>query len=1068
MKINGMDYEKNGHSVATLLRLKAENLNKNEELLRTITENAPDIIMQLDQKGTILYMNRALPGYTPEKSIGKSFQEWTLPEYHELMNRSLKFVFDEGTTQSFLSRGLDKKDQIHWYRTSISAVKEGNLILNAILFTRDITDSILNEEILQESEEKHFEIYTSMSEGLAVHKLIFDPLGKAVDYLITEVNPAYEKITGIRRDEVINRKASEIYTIATAPYLELYAQVESSGESTSFETYFPPMNKHFSISVFSPGKGKFVTVFKDITEQKKSQDLLRESEYFFRESQQAAFIGSFKTDFEVGLWESSKVLDQIFGIDKTYARSIEGWLNIVHPEDRKMINHYLRHEVLRKSVSVNKEHRIIRKNDGQMRWVHVLGQVDYDTGNKVRSIFGTIQDVTERKMREEVLHKLNNTHTALGNSSQAMAQARDEEDYLQKVCRIVVEDTGFAMVWIGYAEEDEAKTIRPVASAGFNDNYLETIRLSWADNEYGHGPTGVAIRTGEMGICNNMLTDPAFEPWREKAIKRGYASSIVFPLKSGEATFGAITIYSKETESFLDDEIKMLSKLASDLAHGITTLRLREANQLAERELIKSHEELEELVKKRTTELLSANETLKLTEDKYRTVVDFATNWEFWVSPTDHMIYCSPSCEQISGYTAMEFVVNSQLILEIIHPDDLHLYLDHKEIELQGNICAHEIQYRIYRKDGMIRWISHFCQPVYDDSKNFRGIRGSNKDITARKKMEELLKTSNRKYSLLSANISDGIFIYRNGAFEYVNLAMSHIFGYSEHEFTGMNLKHLVVNDNWGGLEFIDHMKAPISQIRNMELECIRKDKSTVFVEFLYNYVTKEKVIYGVVHDITDKRQIQKNILKAIIQTEERERYNFSKELHDGVGPLLSAIKLYLQWSERAKSDKSREEIIRKAEEILEETLVTVKEISSKLSPHLLTNHGLVSAIQSFIGKLEETSAIHISFETNLNGRFDGDIEAAIYRVVIECINNTIKYAGAKNISINLDLSDSRLRLQYRDDGIGFDLPETLAVKKGLGLFNLQNRIQNIGGKITMLSEPGAGVDYHITVNIKT
>ena len=332
--------------------------------------------------------------------------------------------------------------------------------------------------------------------------------------------------------------------------------------------------------------------------------------------------------------------------------------------------------------------------------------------------------------------------------------------------------------------------------------------------------------------------------------------------------------------------------------------------------------------------------------------------------------------------------------------------------------------------------------------------------------MEGLLKTNIQKYSLLSANISDGIFIYKNGAFEYVNSAMNHIFGYQDDEFTEMNLKQLVINDNLGELEFIDHMKAPISQIRNVELECIRKDKSAVFVEFLFNYVAKEKVIYDVAHNITDKKQIQKNIVKAIIQTEEKERSHFSKELHDGVGPLLSAIKLYLQWSGRTKNEESRQEIIFKAEEILEETLITVKEISNKLSPHLLTNHGLVSAIQSFLNKLEETSAINITFEHRVNGRLDSEIEAAIYLAVIECINNTIKYAEAKNITINLSDLDNQLQLQYRDDGIGFNLNEALAVKKGLGLFNLQNRIQNIGGIITLQSEPGKGVDYQIIVDI--
>jgi signal transduction histidine kinase len=267
-------------------------------------------------------------------------------------------------------------------------------------------------------------------------------------------------------------------------------------------------------------------------------------------------------------------------------------------------------------------------------------------------------------------------------------------------------------------------------------------------------------------------------------------------------------------------------------------------------------------------------------------------------------------------------------------------------------------------------------------------------------------------------------------------------------------------------LDFISNQKAPKSQIRGVELECFKKDRSIIFVEFLFNYLAKEGIIYGVVHDITEKKLIQRNIVKAIILTEEKERAHFSKELHDGLGPLLSTIKLYLQWSERAKSDESREEIMHKAEDIIEDALTAVKEISNKLSPHLLTNYGLVSAIRSFVEKLEETSAIHISFECNLARRFGSEIEAAVYRAVIECINNTIKYSGAKNITINLDDFDSELRLRYRDDGIGFKLAETLAIKKGLGLFNLQNRIQNIGGKITMYSEPGKGVDYQIVVNL--
>jgi PAS domain S-box-containing protein len=146
------------------------------------------------------------------------------------------------------------------------------------------------------------------------------------------------------------------------------------------------------------------------------------------------------------------------------------------------------------------------------------------------------------------------------------------------------------MVWIGYAEEDEAKTVRPVAYAGFEEGYLKTLNITWADTENGRGPTGTAIRTGKPSACRNMLTDPQFAPWRKEAMKRGYASSMVFPLIGDGKTFGTITIYSKELDSFTEDEVGLLTGLANDLAYGITAIRLRAARAQAEEALRESEQ----------------------------------------------------------------------------------------------------------------------------------------------------------------------------------------------------------------------------------------------------------------------------------------------------------------------------------------------------------------------------------------------------------------------------------------------------------------------------------------------
>jgi len=144
----------------------------------------------------------------------------------------------------------------------------------------------------------------------------------------------------------------------------------------------------------------------DIEDLKRAEEALRASEFFFKESQRAAFIGSYKADFIADHWESSEVLDQIFGIDNSYVRSIPGWLDIIHPEDREMMDCYLKEEVIAKHRPFSKEYRIVRKSDGQVRWVNGLGETRFDENGRVVSMIGTIHDITERKQAEEEREKL--------------------------------------------------------------------------------------------------------------------------------------------------------------------------------------------------------------------------------------------------------------------------------------------------------------------------------------------------------------------------------------------------------------------------------------------------------------------------------------------------------------------------------------------------------------------------------------------------------------------------------------------------------------------------------------
>jgi HD-GYP domain-containing protein (c-di-GMP phosphodiesterase class II) len=188
-------------------------------------------------------------------------------------------------------------------------------------------------------------------------------------------------------------------------------------------------------------------------------------------------------------------------------------------------------------------------------------------------------DITERKAAERTLQRLNRTLRTLSHGNEALVRAASEPELVTEMCRVIVETGGYRMAWVGIPQEDAAKSVTPVAWAGEVGQYLETARITWADEARGRGPHGRAIRSGEPQVTQDLGADPGMAPWREAAKERGFAASVVLPLKDASGVFAALTIDSGETGAFDTDELKLLQELADDLAFGIRSLRDRRAHE---------------------------------------------------------------------------------------------------------------------------------------------------------------------------------------------------------------------------------------------------------------------------------------------------------------------------------------------------------------------------------------------------------------------------------------------------------------------------------------------------------
>jgi serine phosphatase RsbU (regulator of sigma subunit)/PAS domain-containing protein/anti-sigma regulatory factor (Ser/Thr protein kinase) len=344
-------------------------------------------------------------------------------------------------------------------------------------------------------------------------------------------------------------------------------------------------------------------VLGSMIERTSTEEALRESEVNLTRAQAIAHIGSWHLDVPRNRLTWSDEVYRIFGVPRETALTYETFLAGVHPEDKERVNQAWTAALNGELYDI--EHRLVVGD--AVKWVREIARVQFDDAGKAIEGDGTVQDITERKSAEIELHRATRAQLALSRCNQALIRATDEPTLLQQICQIVVEEAGYPLCWVGSAENDAARSIRPVARAGIDNGFLEGLNLTWADSERGRGPTGTCIRTQEIVLSSDIAADPKMAIWRDEALKRGYGSCIAIPLTTDGVAFGALDIYAASPGEFGVEEIELLTELASDLAFGITALRTRDQRARAEQEVLTLNAELEQRVIARTAELEAAN-----------------------------------------------------------------------------------------------------------------------------------------------------------------------------------------------------------------------------------------------------------------------------------------------------------------------------------------------------------------------------------------------------------------------------------------------------------------------------
>ncbi|PKN50957.1 MAG: hypothetical protein CVU55_14540 [Deltaproteobacteria bacterium HGW-Deltaproteobacteria-13] len=586
----------------------------------------------------------------------------------------------------------------------------------------------------------------------------------------------------------------------------------------------------------------------DIAERKRAEEVLRINEGRYRKAEAMGHVGNWEYNLQTTKFWGSGEAKRIYGFDpETLDLSTDEVENCI-PERERV--HQALIDLIQAGKPYNLEFDIHPKNSLKPRIISSVAELKRDEHGKPLLVTGVIQDITERKRAEAEITGMNRALRMLSATNQALIHVADEPTLLTEVCRIIVEVGGYLMAWVGFAEQDEAKTVRPVAHAGFGSGYVESAEVTWADNERGRGPGGTAIRTGQPCIARNILLDPAFAPWREAAIERGYKSNIALPLINEGRTLGELAIYSVETEAFDTEEVEVLKEMADDLAFGITVLRTRV---------------------KRDQTVVALHES----EERYRLIAENTADTIAVFDLNFKTTYVSPSMLKLRGYTVQEAM--TQTLNQILTPDSLlqasKMLADQMALEFSGTADPARttlIELEEYCKDGSTIWVELSASFLRDGNFKPTGILTVTRNITERKQAEEALRNSESRMRTLVQTIPDLIWLKDPaGVYLSCNTIFERLFGTSEAAIVGKTDYDFV--DRELADAFRENDRKAISAGKptsNEEWITFADDGHRVLLETIktpmYDVQGILIGVLGIGHDITDRKQASERIRRVL------------------------------------------------------------------------------------------------------------------------------------------------------------------------------------------------------------
>jgi len=473
-----------------------------------------------------------------------------------------------------------------------------------------------------------------------------------------------------------------------------------------------------------------------------------------------------------------------------------------------------------------------------------------------------------------------------------------------------------------------------------------------------------------------------------------------------------------------------------------------------------------ELTRDQAQELLLQKEARLAAERKYRRIFENVSEGIFQSTPEGMYLMANPALARIHGFNSPRELIRS------CRDISREIYVDPARREefkhlLDKHGMVRDFEHETFRKDGSRIWLSVSARAVKDENGKIVCYEGTARDITQRKQAEQALRESEERFRELFENSKDALYVHDlTGCYTSVNRAAERLSGYTREELIGRHFS-ILLNPEYerhvrGHLE----RKADEPSESTYETEIVTKHGHAVPVEISSRLILADGAavaVQGCLRDVSERKRVQaaaRTYSRRLIEAQEGERRRMSRELHDQVGQILTAVKMNLHV---LRKKCSAPEILASIEDnmkVIDEAVDQVRDLSVDLRPLLLDDFGLVVAVRWYLDRQAKSCGVPADFTTHSLGeddRFSSELETACFRIVQEAVTNVARHAHASRISVVLERVGQDLILLISDDGAGFDMKVLRTSAATLGLRSMEERVQAMGGSITIDSAPDRG-----------